>query len=186
MVNSRYLQQKTFTQIRQLFNAQQKLPSIQLPDFFTQAEYKDLKQQVLQLKFKKIYDPVKYRMEFVPVTKVTPSADVLKLLSAVIGKKISSLRLQGFSFKHKDYTLICEEDGARPGIDIMIDFSDDLDASAGGSTVYVDGTGEYFKIPPKANSLTIIKRPKKNMRKFVQYLNVLSKKKKRLFLFATI
>jgi hypothetical protein len=186
MVNPLYAQQKTIVQIMNMFNAQKDLPSIQLPNFFTDAEYGDLKKKVLKLKSKKIYDPVKYRMHLASVPSSFVSEDVLKFIAMVTGKKVAKLQLQALSFSNGDYTLICEEDGSVPGIDIMFDFSDDLDKNIGGSAIYVDGTGEYFKIPPKGNSLTLVKRPKKNIRKFVQYLNHYAKNKKRILVIATI
>ena len=73
----------------------------------------------------------------------------------------------------------------KPGIDAIIDFADGWRHEAGGSVVYVDGTGDFFKIPPSGNTLTLIER-KKGAQKFVQYLNHYSNGKKRYFILGNI
>ena len=186
MVNEQYQKQETITRIMQMFSAQKDLPSIQLSKFFTEQEYKKLRTSVLNLKFKKIYDPLMYKMQLASVPSKLISDDVLKFISMVLGKKVSKLNFQAMHFEHRDYTLICDEDGKKIGTEVIIDLSDDWNALSGGSIVYVDGTGEYFKISPQGNSLVLVSRPKKDIKKFVHYVNALSGKKKRIFLMATI
>ena len=86
--------------------------------------------------------------------------------------------MKALCFSWKDYIILHDENKEKLGIDIIVDCTEDWNEKAGGNVVYVDGKGNYSKIPVKENTLTIVKRHH-HEQKFVQYVNHYAGPKKR-------
>ncbi|HME86790.1 MAG TPA: hypothetical protein VKE88_00045 [Candidatus Nanoarchaeia archaeon] len=185
--NQGYFTKTMLATIKTSFKANKELPSVQLQSFISKNAYNSLQKEISKLKFKNEYVvlhhryaraelPVKLQKEFV-------SKELVSFISSITGKKIK--KLSAIQLQSTSYQIIDDRNLEKPGFDIIFDLSSDWDDSFGGSIVYVDGSGEYTKIPSQANSLLIVER-KKGVQKFIQYVNHHAQKKKRVFLIATI
>lgn len=181
-INKAYFADESMAQISSIFNSNNKFPSISLREFFNKEDYIALKKEVIQLKYTKISKPMmfSYSKSGIPenISRIINSKTLLKLLSNIINKKIKNIAADAYCLSWKDYSVLNDEIVEKHGIDIIIDFADDWKHEAGGSVVYVDGTGNFFKIPPSGNALTLVER-KNGIQKFVQYLNHYAENKKR-------
>jgi len=180
-INKLYLQ--NIEKIKQTFRKNKALSSIQLHDFFIPECYEQIKRDVKKLKFKKSYLATSHSYQESNFN-VVPT-EVIDFLSKITGKKVKKLNLKALVFSWKDYIIINDKLKEKPGIDVIFDLTEDWNENSGGSIVYVNGSGEYFRIPPKGNSLLIVER-KKGTQKFVQYMNHYSKNKKRYLVIASI
>ena len=182
-INKIYLEKKNQERIKQMFYDNKDFPSIQLHDFFIPECYKQMKRETSKLKYKRSYLATSHsysESNFNVVPK-----ELMAFVSKIINKKVSKIKLKVLKFSWKDYVIINDKLKEKPGFDIILDITDDWNQDYGGSLVYVDGSGDHFHIPPKGNTLTIAER-KKGVQKFVQYVNNLSKDKKRCLIVATV
>ncbi|MBI2669141.1 hypothetical protein HYX14_04835 [Candidatus Woesearchaeota archaeon] len=187
-INLLYLNQKTRAEIQKTFHLNKELPSVQLQQFFTKEVYEQLCQAVVSGSFRheKIPHLHSYSVAEIPakVDAFFSSSEFLDFFSLLLPKKIKiSFRL--YSFSWRDYILLNDQSLEKPGIDLIFDLTSLWDSSWGGNIVYVDGTGEYTMIAGAPNTLTIVQR-KKNVRKFVQYVNHYAEQRKRYLLMGTL
>ncbi|MBI5391327.1 hypothetical protein HZB02_07620 [Candidatus Woesearchaeota archaeon] len=184
MVSPSYLSRQLQQQMRAAFLQNKELPSIQLQQIFPATLAPKLAAQLASLSFAQNKDPLhhSYREAALPPTLQQQlfSSEMISLLNAIVGTQAVIKDPKVLLFSWKDYTLLHDEHIPKPGIDVILDFTIDLPQHAGGSLVYVDGTGEYTKLSPSFNTLIVVQR-KKGVQSFLQYLNHYSKGKKRLF-----
>ncbi len=167
MINKKYLD--NIEQIRKVFYANKE---IQLSDFLGKKSYEEFKKKINKIKLAKKVQPMCCSYD---EAEISLPKDIADFIFLILKKKIEKARL--LCFKWKDYTILNDEVIEKPGIDVVFDLTDNWNNNAGGSIVYVDGSGEYTKIPPSGNTLIIVER-KKNVQKFVKYVNHLAQKKR--------
>lgn len=182
-INKDYLKSENISKIKQLLLNNPQFPSIQLHDFFIPKSYEQMKNKVKKLKFKKSYLATSHSYSECDFN-ATPK-EVVDFISKITGKKTEKLKFKALLLLHKDYLIINDKISEKSGTDIVFDLTDDWDENSGGSVIYVDGSGEYFRIPQKGNTLLIAER-KKGTQKFIQYINHHAKNKKRYLVIATI
>ncbi len=180
MINKDYLKQENISKIKEIFNRDS---SIQLHDFFIPELYRQMRNDVMKLKFNKSYLATSHSYSEADFN-VIPK-EVIDFISKIINKKINKLNLKALLLSWKDYIIINDKQKEKSGFDIIFDLTDNWDEKSGGSVVYVDGSGEYTRIPPKGNTLLIAER-KKGTHKFIQYMNHYSKNKKRYLIIAAL
>lgn len=187
VINRVYLKTDISIELNKAFYSNKKLPSITLKEFFDEYFYRKIKTEIGKLKFRKEKIPLAYSYSKVKIPKILSkflqSKEFLDFINDIIQYSSKKISREGnfFCFKWKDYTILNDELKEKAGIDVIIDFTDDWDERFGGSVVYVDGSGEYFKILPSGNAVTLVHR-KENVQRFVQYVNHLSDSKKRYFI----
>ena len=188
-ISSLYGNKENIIKIRDIFHSNRDLPSVTLPHFFKNKVYTHIKKEILILHYKKMMTPIFYSyLAAKPPTNlqtILNSKEFLNFLSSINGRRIKKIKGSIECFGWKNYMILNDEVKEKPGIDVIIDFTDSWDKKFGGSLVYVDGTGSYTKIPASSNTLIIAER-KKNVQKFVQYVNHLCTNRKRFFFLGTL
>ena len=101
----------------------------------------------------------------------------------VLQRKIKHILGEAYYFSWKDYKVVLKEQD-KNAIDIIFDCTEDWKEEYGGSLIYKDEKGRYIKFMGLPNTMIIIER--KNTEKYIQYVNNLSKGKKRYLLIGKI
>ena len=188
-INPAYFKEENIRKIQQMFSNNSAVPSIVLHQFFDKAFYEQLKKEMRHTQFKRARHLILYSYQKAPLPKkmktVLDSKVFVSFIARILNKKIGRIEATAQCFSWKDYTILNDEAIEKPGIDLIIGFSDDWNEQAGGTAVYVDGTGEYTKTPVKGNMLVIVKR-KQGVQKFVQYLNHYAHEKQLLLVIGTL
>lgn len=170
-LNNNYLENRYA--IRGVFWKNTSLPGVQLGGFLPKASSLALRREIARLPFSRDDNPIthRYAKAILPSTlkSLFLSPDLLEFVSFIIKKKVRGIDARMLRFSAKDYALRHEEEADEPRFDIMFDV-DGLALRAGGSIVFVDGSGSYHAISPSKDALTIVKR-KRGMQRFVQYHN---------------
>jgi hypothetical protein len=155
-----------------------------LNNFFANDFYKKLKKEVFSLNYKKSYIPNLHSYSKASLGKTLHSLfnskEFLAFISKLMKKKIKNTGGEAFCFSNGDYTILSDKTKRKPGIDIIIDFTDKWNNNYGGKITYVDGKGNYYHLSVKGNSLFIVKR--ENIQRFVQYVNNKGKNNRRYFI----
>jgi len=149
------------------------LPSVQLGGFLSKTASLALRREIAKLSFSRDDDPINHCYAKAPLPPklktLFSSAKVLDFMSFIIRKKVRRIDAKMFRFDAGDYALRHEEGAQESRFDIVFDI-EGLAAGAGGSVIFVDGSGLYHAIAPSTDALTIVKR-KRGVQRFVQYHN---------------
>ncbi len=184
MRNPIYSDPAAIRKIRAMFYQRKDFPSIQLGKFFEEGLYRRIISEIKKSIFSEKKHVIEYRYHEAPLSPLAKKAarEISEFLSSFLNKKVKlSLRL--YSFTWKEYTLLNDGGKERGKYDIIFDCTESWDEKAGGSIIYVDGTGDFSRIPPQKSALFIAER--KKSRKFMQYINHYGKGKKRFLLIGT-
>ena len=184
-INPSYL--SAVADAKKAFLSNKELPSIKLQKFFSEKFYLLLKKQVSALKFKHYVDKMCYSYACadlpLELEEFLNSPLFLSFASSVVGTRVKAAEGSAYMMTWKDYALINDKSPEKPGIDFIIDFTNDF--GCGGEVIYVDGTGSYSSIEMAENTLSIVMR-RKNVHKFIHYLNHHAKNKKRLLVVGSL
>ncbi len=177
------MEKGTQNAIRKRLFLQQGFPAITLTDFLEKESYRVLREELMKLPFQREEIPLSHSLSHAPVNTVLSQRfhqSALSLfLSSVTGKKISRLHLEALHLTWKDYTIISDKEREAAGVDIFLDFTENWSENAGGNIVYKLPNGDFFLIPPKGNTISIVLR-KGSVQRFLQYVNHYGKGKERL------
>lgn len=188
MLNEAYLRKTTVGGIQKAFDASKELPSIVLQRFFDEKAYAKIALLCKRASFKKSMERMHHSYAVAPmpreVEKFLNNEEVLRFISKIVGKNIKSVNGCLYMFGWKDYTLLHDKKKEKPGIGIIFDMTGKWPNRAGGKIVHVDGTGSYHRIPASENAVVVTKR-KEGIQKFMQYINHVAGKKKRLLFMGT-
>ncbi len=187
MIDNYYLENLEI--IKKSFHEKKDFPHVLLFDFFDNQDYLRVKKQVGKISLKREKKPLFHSYASASLSlelgNLFSSQEFTDFVLAVIGKKLNSSTARIYSFSARDYTLLNDTYNEKAGVDILFDFTEEWDASAGGQITYVDGTGDALKLPIRRNSLMIVRR-QKNVQRFVKYVNHIAGKKRRLFVLVSI
>jgi Rps23 Pro-64 3,4-dihydroxylase Tpa1-like proline 4-hydroxylase len=185
-INRHYLKPETQLKIKEIFLKEKK---VILFNFFDDEYYQKMENEIQKLKFKHEQEYLTHCYGSAVVTPIIYDyfKDLVKVIGFIINKKTttSSWKIKALCFSWKDYIILHDENKEEPGIDILLDFTDGWKPEWGGAVTYVDGTGDYTKIPIQGNMLALVQRTN-NEQRFVQYVNHYAGKRKRILLLATI
>ena len=181
-INPHYLEPEHKQKIRKSF-LHSDFPAVLLNDFFSKELYLELQKKVLSLNFKK--DAVILHHSYAVSSIKVTSREFCDFISFVTKKKVDEITFTAYLLTWKDYMILNDQYLEKPGIDLVIDLTDNWNAEWGGVVTFTNGKGTVYPITPTENSLAIVER-KKNLQKYIQYLNHYAKDQKRLLLIATL
>ncbi len=181
-LNSIYLKEETKQKVRKSF-LHSDFPAVILKDFFDKDFYLELQRKMSSLVFKK--ETVILHHSYAVSNFRLPSKELDSFLSFVTKKKIDEVNFTAYLLTWKDYMILNDRYIEKPGIDVIIDLTDNWNTDRGGIVTYTDGRGTVYPLAPAGNSLAIVER-KKNLQKYIQYVNHYGKEKKRMLLVATL
>lgn len=168
MINNEYL--KIIDQIKPVLVS--KFPCAALQQFFEQDIYEALVANVNSIEVKEVSDKLRNNLHKAQVNanikEILNCDEVIQFLCAVLDLPVKRVEVELFKLKHKDYTILHDEDD-NTGIDFVLDFNQEWDPAHGGSVIYLDEDGEYHAISPCDNTITITRR--KGNKRFIHYLN---------------
>ncbi|MBI5066535.1 hypothetical protein HZA97_09985 [Candidatus Woesearchaeota archaeon] len=179
MINKTYLTK--IEEIKKAFHTNKYFPSIQLHNFL--INFEELKKKVDKSKFEKETNLLSHRL-----SKAELKLDILEFrefLSKILNKKITNTTFTVYKLEWKDFKILNDDCVEKPGIDIILDFTENWNTESGGQIIYSDGSGENYTMPVLKNSLTIVER-KKGVQKFFKYVNNLAGNGKRQFLLLSV
>lgn len=185
IINPIYKKKDSIEKLQKAWNAKEIFPHLLLTKIFPQGIYKQKEKELKNLFFKRESRPDRYSFAIAKPSSlhIFDNKDLHAFLSEILQRKIKSIRGDAFYFSWKDYTLLSKEQ-EKNAIDIIIDFTEDWKEEYGGSLMYKDDKGRYVKFMGLPNTMIIIER--KNAHKYIQYVNNVSKGKKRYILIGTI
>jgi len=181
-INPIYLKEETQQKVRKSF-LHSDFPAVLLHDFFSKDFYAELKKKVSLLDLKK-ENTVLHHSYAVAASRISSEA-LAEFLSFVTKKKGEEINFTAYLLTWKDHQILNDKYLEKPGIDIVIDLTEEWDADWGGVVTFTDGRGTVYPLPPAANSVAIVER-KKNLQKYIQYVNHYGSEKKRVLLIASI
>jgi len=185
MINPLYLKKESIEQLQKSWKKKETFPHLVLTKFLTKEIYTEKEKQLKKLFFKRESRPDRYSYAH---AKSSPlhlfdNKELHTFLSTILGKTVKNILGEAQYFSWKDYTLLSKEQ-EKASLDIIIDFTEDWKEEWGGSMIYKDDKGRYLKLMAIPNTCMIIER--KNAQNYLQYVNNLSKGKKRYFLIGKI
>lgn len=181
-VNLAYLKEEIKQKIRKSF-LNSDFPAVALNDFFDKGFYEQLQKKISSLDFKK--DVILLHHSYAVSNLKIPSKEFCDFLSFVTKKKIDEIAFTAYLLTWKDYMILNDKYVEKSGIDIVVDLTDNWNAEWGGIVTFTNGRGIVYPLAPAGNSLAMVER-KKNLQKYIQYINHHGKDKKRLLLIATL
>lgn len=181
VVNQVYLQSTTIKEIKQQFKYQT-IPSIQLCSFFQQKIYEQIKEEIKQLNYAEKKQPIHYSYQQAEVSKslntLFNNKNILKLISTIVNKKVTIISIKALKLTWKSYTLLHDKLKEKPGIDIILEITNNWPRNSGGKIIYTDTNKNTYIVQPSENTLTIIDS-RKNIQRYIEYCNHYSKNKYR-------
>lgn len=181
-INHVYLKEKTKQKVRKSF-LHSDFPAVVLKDFFGKMFYAELQKKISSLNFKK--DTVILHHSYTVSNFKISSKEFCEFISFVTKKKIDELNFTAYLLTWKDYLILNDKYVEKPGIDIVIDLTEGWNQEWGGMITFTDGRGTVYPLAPAGNSLAMVER-KKNLQKYIQYVNHCGEEKKRMLLIASI
>src|SRR3989338_8870578 len=154
-LNPVYLKEETKQKVRKSF-LHSDFPAVIVKDFFTKGYYTQLKKKVSSLDFKKSL-VVLHHVYAVSDIKIT-SKELCEFLSFITKKKIEEINFKAYQLSWKDYQILNDKYLEKPGIDVLIDLTDDWKVDWGGVVTFTNGRGTVYPISPAGNSLALVER----------------------------
>ncbi|MBS3127022.1 hypothetical protein J4228_02560 [Candidatus Woesearchaeota archaeon] len=177
MINKYYIQ--NIEQIKDAFHNNKEFPHVVLVDFFEKKDYEMIKQEIKRTTFSPEKDPLTHSYSIARTTFLNDP--FFEFVSTIVNGNIKPMKQTILQFKHKDYTILNDQQQDKPGVDIIFNVTDDWQDEWGGSHFYVDGSGAYTKMLTTGNTLVMARRSA-DTKRFVKYVNCTSKQKSRIFI----
>ncbi len=183
-LNDDYLEIDNLEQIKKTLSKNSP-KSIKLEDFFKKEKYGLLKNEIRSLKYKRKYIPDKLSFSIADIgknfKKLIDSEELRIFLGFLIGKNIKNYMINSKMLKHKDYTLLSDEQGTiKSGCVVNFLFNDLWREEYGGYFSYISENEEVLRVLPTENSVIIVFIDQ-TIQGFIKYINANSLKKKIYF-----
>jgi hypothetical protein len=178
LINKTYL--NSISQIQNKLKTQKTLPAITLHEFINSKAYNDLKKKVAKshLTSDKCILTHSYSKADISLPR-----EIQDFILTITGGKIKWCQLRSFS--HRDYEILSDLEDAESRYEIIIDLTDNWDASCGGTISYGNGQGESISTPTSKNTISLIKK-KGTFQRFVKYVNNKAQRRQRMFVIIAI
>ena len=167
MINKSYLERENISEIKRGLS---KNGIIVLNDFLLNKEYKKIKKNVLNLKYKNEINLMEYKFSS---AEFELSENVKEFLLNIFG--LPAREIKAYSLGHKDYWLLQD----KRNHEFILDLTNNWNPGFGGVICYRDDDGNAIKIPCSENSLVIVKN--KKLKRYINYINHYARKRKRYF-----
>src|SRR3989344_6684859 len=129
-VNEVYLRLEIVKQIRDQFLSNKTIPSVHLHEFLDKSFYILLRKEIFGLKLKNEIDRLSHKHQSGKITgeinNLLNDYNLLNFISLVIGKHVRKIDATCFSFGTGDYSVLNDLGKEKPGIDFVLDLTDDL------------------------------------------------------------
>lgn len=180
-INPAYLRASTIRGARAVFASSRPLSHVQARNFLSEEKADIVRSwlncadvEEVNIPNLHVYERMTSRKALAPfrsLKKWCLSNQCRTFLSLLTGLNVKVSDFFPIRFSHRQYTLLNDATNLKPGVDVFLDFSDDIPRNGGGELVYLTKTRELLKVFPCRNSLTIIPRPFGVMRyrKYVNY-----------------
>jgi hypothetical protein len=185
ILNPAYQDKSTLSIIHNSYKNNKNFQSVNLSDFFSQEFFESKQKEIHELKY--LYETIvnKYCYARAKVRKllIINNKEFLEAISKILNRQVTIIHAYAYKFAWKNYQLIDTKE--KPGIDIIIDFTEHWEESYGGTVVYKKDNGDFLEVPFIPNSVTLVRRKGKD-RKYVKYVNNKCKGNKRYLIIGTI
>ncbi|HLC81853.1 MAG TPA: hypothetical protein VJH68_04305 [Candidatus Nanoarchaeia archaeon] len=170
--------------LQKSFRQDKIFPHLCLYQFFNQEYYQQLKAEIKRLNFKKSRQHLSHSCAQAKVPLLLNnfllSQKFQQFLFFITGNKVKSLTAKAYQFGREDYLILNDRLQKNHHAEITLDLTNGWDKNWGGSISYANGKGEVLALPIKENTFTIIEL-KRNVNRYVKYINHYAKNKKRVF-----
>ena len=169
-INTLYLDGGVLKSANKTYNNQNP-KNIRMENFFQKAVFQLLQNKLLNSKFSLKFNPEKYRY-FTAKSKEIES--FLKgryfdlMIKSILGIKRYKLEFEIRKFEPNCYTLLHDTEKEKPGVDFIIDVSQNAKNYFGGYATYLTEAEELLTLIPKSNSLSFVER-KGGIMKYTKY-----------------
>ncbi len=186
MLNHLYLKKESIETLQQNWRKEPKFAHLMLTKIFSKEAYKEKEKEIKKLFYKRQSRPdaFSYAIAKAASMHIFDQKELHNFLSIILERPVQGILGDAFYYSWKDYTVLNRKTQEKTGIDIIFDFTQEWQEEWGGSIVYKNEKGAYLKLLPTPNTLIIVER--KNTQKYIQYINNLSKGKKRYLLIGTV
>ena len=145
--------------------------NIRMENFFQKAVFDLLQNKLRNSKFSLKFNPEKFKY-FTAKSKETESFingryfDLM--VKNIVGARNYKIEYEIRKFEPNCYTLLHDTEKEKPGVDFIIDFSQNAKSYFGGYTTYLTESEELLALSPKPNTLSFVER-KKGIMKYTKY-----------------
>jgi len=170
-INTIYLNGGVLKSASKTFNAQNP-KNIRLENFFQKAIFCLIQNKLMNSEYSLKFHPYKYKY-FITKSKEIDSFLKGRYFDLII-KKIIGLYKYKINYKIRKfepgcYTLLHDTEKEKPGVDFIIDLSQNQRSYFGGHTDYLTESEEILTLNPKPNTMSFVERGKGVM-KYKKYL----------------
>ena len=171
-INTLYLDGGVLKSANRTYNASSP-KNIRLEDFFQKAVFQLLKNKLHNSKFSLKFNPEKYRYFTTKSKEIESFLHGMYfglLVKKILGIKNYKIEYEIRKFEPNCYTLLHDAEKEKPGVDFIIDFSQNAKNYFGGCTIYLTESEELLTLNPKPNSLSFVER-KSGVMKYIKYFS---------------
>jgi hypothetical protein len=189
MINHSYLESSTLSELSSHFNSDPEFRTLSLAQFLDPEFYSILQKELKNTIFERDNRPIMYRRETAePGTEILSllsNSDFGTILNQILGHDFSIEKSTLMRYGVSDYQILHDNLVESPGVDVIIDLTDDWNDDFGGYVVYTDGDGEFLTLSQKGRMLSIVDRGT-SYHRFVKYVNHYAENRWRTFLILTL
>lgn len=182
MINKYYLDKNIMSQIHDKLISEK---VVQLEKFFDKKYFDKISKKINNIHYSKQIKHLNHKYSISKnkdIIREVINKELRKFISSIIEKKLQLKDSIIISISSGDFKIISDSDVENS--ECIIDFTSIWDEKWGGNTMYTDGDGNYIKIIPKSNTLTISKSS--TLKRFFQYTNNHAENNKRTIIISNI
>ena len=147
-------------------------------------DYVRVKEKISGLNLNDNKDPLVNSYRSLELNQSFFNQDFIEFISLIVGEKIKEFKkITAYQLSWRDYEIIHDKKNNNSTYELILNFTNNWRGEWGGSIFYVDGKGNYIKVPNGENSLTIINKGNK-LQRYIEYVNHHALNEERLFVIA--
>lgn len=189
MINSVYMGIDTITQLKSQYNSDSEFETVSLSQFLELDYLEEISKELSGLSFRRTNRPIMYRKMIANVPTILQdlytSSGFKELFEEITGEVLNISSEELVQFGHTDYQILHDELLPPPGIDLILDLTEEWDDEQGGFITYTDGDGDFSTLTQRRGTLSIVNRNSTHHR-FVKYVNHHAENSSRCYLILTI
>ena len=169
-INTLYLDGGVLKSANKTYNNQNP-KNIRMENFFQKAVFQLLQNKLLNSKFSLKFNPEKYRYFTAKSNEINSFLNgryFNLMVKNISGIKKYKVEYEIRKFEPNCYTLLHDTEKEKPGIDFVIDFSQNAKNYFGGHTTYLTESEELLTLNLKPNTLSFVQR-NQGVMKYTKY-----------------